>query len=92
MRTTVTLPDGLFRQAKALAAQQGRTLGSVVENGLRLELERAERGATMSAAEPLPTFGTGGVATGVDLSDNAALADLLDGVEATRPQRRRVSS
>jgi hypothetical protein len=38
MRTTVELPDELFRQAKARAALQGRALKAIVADGLRLVL------------------------------------------------------
>ncbi len=35
MKTTMDIPDSLFRQAKALAAAEKRTLRSLVEEGLR---------------------------------------------------------
>jgi len=38
MRTTIDLPDDLHRQAKARAALEGITLGSLIERGLRLAL------------------------------------------------------
>jgi len=39
MKTTVELPDLLYRQAKAEAALRGRKLKDLVEEGLRLVLE-----------------------------------------------------
>ena len=36
MKTTVELPDALYRQAKAEAALRGRKLRDLVEEGLRL--------------------------------------------------------
>jgi hypothetical protein len=39
MKTTVELPDTLYRQAKAEAALRGRKLKDMVEEGLRLVLE-----------------------------------------------------
>lgn len=45
MKTTVELPDPLYRQAKAEAALRGRKLKDLVEEGLRLVLE-APLGAT----------------------------------------------
>ena len=39
MKTTVELPDPLYRQAKAEAAMRGRKLRDLVEDGLRLVLE-----------------------------------------------------
>lgn len=38
MRTTVDIPDELFRRAKSEAALQGRKLKDLVEEGLRLVL------------------------------------------------------
>ncbi len=35
MRTTVDIPDDLYRQAKSEAALQGRRLRDIVEEGLR---------------------------------------------------------
>ena len=39
MKTTVEIPDELFRQAKAQAALQGIRLRDLVEHGLRLAIE-----------------------------------------------------
>lgn len=77
MRATIQLDDSLLRDAKALAARQGRTLTSLIEAGLRDQLARA---STPQAPGPkaLPTFKGGGLRPGVDLDDNAALRGLLD--------------
>jgi len=40
MRTTVDIPDELFRRAKSEAALRGRKLKDLVEDGLRLVLEK----------------------------------------------------
>jgi hypothetical protein len=40
MRTTVDIPDELFRRAKSEAALRGRKLKDLVEQGLRLVLEK----------------------------------------------------
>jgi hypothetical protein len=40
MRTTVDIPDELFRRAKSEAALRGRKLKDLVEEGLRLVLEK----------------------------------------------------
>ena len=39
MKTTVEVPDDLYRQAKAEAALRGRKLKDLVEEGLRLVLQ-----------------------------------------------------
>ena len=41
MKTTIELPDDLYRQAKSEAALDGRSLRDLVEEGLRLVLEEA---------------------------------------------------
>jgi len=40
MRTTVDIPDELFRRAKSEAALRGRKLKDLVEEGLRAVLEK----------------------------------------------------
>lgn len=76
MRTTIRLDDQLLRDAKAHAARTGRTLTAVIEDALRAALSRR----TQADERPeLPTFrGSGGLQPGVDLSNNAALLDLME--------------
>ena len=77
MRTTVTIDDGILDQAKHLAVREGRTMGSVLEDALRMFLERAE--VRPAAPLALPVFrGRPGLRPGVDLDDREALYDLLD--------------
>lgn len=74
MRTTLNLPDALVEQAKATAAREGRTLTSLLEEGLRAVLQdRAARPAVL-----LPAYGAGTGAVLVDLDDRTALAAALD--------------
>jgi len=49
MRTTVDIPDDLFRRAKSEAALRGRKLKDLVEEGLRLLL-----GMPQDKTEPPP--------------------------------------
>jgi predicted component of type VI protein secretion system len=46
MKTTVEVPDDLYRRAKAEAALRGRKVKDLIEEGLRLVLEtpRGKRG------------------------------------------------
>lgn len=76
MRTTVSIPDSLLREAKLAAAGAGRTLSDLVEDGLRLLLARPDRPS--SAMPALPVFGGSGLRPGVDLEDKEGLAELLD--------------
>ena len=43
MKTTVEVPDALYRKAKSMAALRGRKLKDLIEEGLRLVVE-APRG------------------------------------------------
>lgn len=75
MRTTIRIEDGLYRRAKAAAAEAGRPVGALIEDALRTYL--ASRDQPRTAAE-LPTYGGSGVLPGVDLSSNAALREAMD--------------
>ncbi|MGH7539170.1 MAG: type II toxin-antitoxin system VapB family antitoxin [Gemmatimonadales bacterium] len=77
MRTTVRLDATLLRQAKRRAAETGRTLTALIEEGLRTILGRPPVGASPGPGD-LPTSGTGGVRPGVDLDNSAALYDLME--------------
>jgi hypothetical protein len=46
VKTTVEIPDGLFRQAKAAAAQQGIPLKDLFTGALREQLRRGATGGT----------------------------------------------
>jgi hypothetical protein len=51
MRTTVDIPDELFRRAKSEAALRGRKLKDLVEEGLRLVVEK-ERPPEIAKKKP----------------------------------------
>jgi hypothetical protein len=76
-RTTVRLPDQLLAAAQAHARLTGRTFTDLLSDALRNELARAT--LPTRVCEPLPTYRGRGVAPGVDLSDAAALEDLMQG-------------
>ncbi len=77
MRTTLNLPDGLVAQAKARAASSGRTLTSLVEEGLRLVLEQHDT-PHPAASEPLPAYGQSSGRILIDLADRDAVWAALD--------------
>jgi Arc/MetJ family transcription regulator len=80
MRTTVRLDDDLLARAKAHAARSGTSLTKVIEDALRVLLERTE---TPRQTRPfkMVTFKGDGLQPGVDLDDSAALLDRMEGVE-----------
>ena len=75
MRTTLNLPDALVEAAKRRAHDEGRTLTSLVEEGLRTVLREH---ADDVPFEPLPTYGRPGGRVLVDLEDRDALWAALD--------------
>ena len=45
MRTTIDLPDPLFRELKAVAARRGKSLKAVIQTAVEEEIRRVERRA-----------------------------------------------
>lgn len=79
MRTTLDLDDHLLKEAKLLAAERGTTLTAMMEDALRIVVRRSDRAERRKRVR-LPTFGVPGEGfmPGVDISDNAALRELMD--------------
>ena len=77
MRVTVRLDDELWKQAKSVAAETGRTLSSVVEDALRTSLAR-QAANRRERIKLTVSDGDGGLIPGADISDSAALLDLMD--------------
>jgi hypothetical protein len=76
MRTTITLPDALFRAAKRAAQEQETTLSSLVANALRALLSRSEQ--VPAGHFSLVTFRGDGSLPGVDVSRTSALYEIDD--------------
>ena len=76
MRTTIDIDDALLRAAEARAARERTTLKAVVEQALRELLSDPKRG--VAAGPPIPVLHGQGMQPGVDLTDNAALEDLMN--------------
>jgi hypothetical protein len=77
MRTTLDLNEDLVAQAKAVAARERTTLTRLIEEGLRLRLQR--QALPLGTPPPLPVHaGEGGLATGVDPTSNRSLRDAAD--------------
>ena len=73
MRTTVTLPDHLYVEARRLAAQRKTSLTALLEEALRTLLADAHRQPETPAGGALPFMDGGKPRPGVDLSDTSAL-------------------
>ncbi len=79
MRTTIDLPDDLYRQVKVAAAREGVTLRSIIERGLRNELARLKAG---SYQLPDLSFGGQGISSDIDEEDWPTIRDMVYGVGA----------
>ena len=73
MKTTIELPDELYRRAKVAAAASGRTLKELVEEGLELALDTTAAARARPALGELMRDARGVVASGIaDLGSNPA--------------------
>lgn len=71
MKTTVEVPDDLYRRAKAEAALRGRKLKDLIEEGLRLVLASPQMARKRSSLAELMKDARGVVDSGVpDLASN----------------------
>ena len=64
MKTTLTISDDLFRQAKAYAALRGQTFGNLIEQSLRKVLldSPASRDSSKHWVQDLPRLSTSAAA------------------------------
>ncbi len=76
MRTTITIDDQVYRDAKALAAKSSRSVSELIEDAVRTALRSGA--APIGEVDPLPTFGRGGTVPGVDLTDRSSLLEAMD--------------
>ena len=79
MRTTVRLEDALINQAKREAERRGETLTALIEQGLRLVLAQSRTRRQREPVKLTVSEAGGGVLPGIDLNDNAALLDIMEG-------------
>jgi hypothetical protein len=76
VRTTLNLEDSLVREAKKRAAQEGRTLTSVIEEALRLLLTRPRQRAAYRLGWVVRR---GTRKPALDVADRDALYDHMEG-------------
>jgi len=81
MTTTIQLENELLEEAKAFAAESGKSLTAVIEEALRQTLAKRRQRAPKSDVK-LKTHGSGGLQPGVDLDNTSALLDLMDAPNA----------
>ena len=71
------LRDELLKRARERAAADGRTLTSLIEEGLERVLDKARPARTQRASLPV-SRARGGLLAGVDLNRSAELEDLMN--------------
>lgn len=91
MRTTVILPDELYRLAKERAREDGRTFTSLLEEALRREIRRRDLDDDGVRADVIlaPPSGIPGGEPLIDLTDKNAVAAALDADDFTVQQLQR---
>jgi predicted transcriptional regulator len=75
-RTTIRLPDDLMNRARKRAAEKGRTLTSLIEEGLKALLVEPKRATRKRIRLPV-SKASGGTLPGVDLNRSADLEDRM---------------
>lgn len=77
MRTTIRINDDLLKRAKKQAADEGRTLTSLVEDGLALVLSKP-KGSRRKRVELPVSKAAGGVLPGIDLNRSSDLEEVMN--------------
>jgi hypothetical protein len=76
MKTTVDIADALFESARRAAARENTTFRALIEEGLRMALDR-RRGKATSFTLRDASFTGDGLRPGIDLSDWDQLRALV---------------
>jgi hypothetical protein len=79
-RTTIRLPEELLERARHKAAAEGRTLTSLIEDGLRIVVSEPSKPKPKPEARSLPRISAakGGLMPGIDLAAPASLQEIDD--------------
>lgn len=86
-RTTVRLPGDLVRRAKRRAAADGRTLTSLIEDGLRTVLTQSNPAVKKKRVMPRVSKAVGRLAPGADVTRSSSLQEIDDLEYAERMKR-----
>ena len=87
MKTTLQLPDDLYREVKATAALTGRSVTSIVEESLRRFLADRVSEGTLPELPISPNqggFTEAFTATGIDFKNTDDVLTWLDEIEGRR--------
>jgi hypothetical protein len=86
-RTTIRLPEDLLGRARRKAAAEGRTLTSLIEDGLRTIVSESRRTEKRRRASPRVSKAGGGLMPGIDLTSPSTLQEADDLDDIRRVQR-----
>ena len=78
MKMTLDINDALLIRAKALSARERKSLTLLIEEGLRLRLQRGAVAAKKATAAIAIYRGKGGLVKGVNPLSNRAMFDAAD--------------
>ena len=78
MRTTIRMDNTLLVGAKDEANRRGTTLTSLIEQGVRLMIAQKDTAPSRPRITLPVSRAKGGLHPGVDLSNSAALLDLME--------------
>lgn len=88
MKTTLEMPDELFRRAKTLAAKRGLSLKQLVTTALERELEAPTPGTRSSKRKQAEVAASLHEFERISDQISAAWPEGISAVEAVREQRR----
>lgn len=77
-RTTVRLPEDLLARARRKAAAEGRTLTSLIEDGLRLVVSQKRKAEKGTRLLPPISKATGGLMPGIDITRISEIEEIDD--------------
>jgi predicted transcriptional regulator len=83
-RTTVRLPPDLVRRAKHKAAEQGRSLTALIEEGLRRVVDESRTAKPVARTLPRVSAAKGGLAPGMKWDRLSASVKEMDDLDYVR--------
>ena len=88
LRTTIRLPEELLIRAKRKAAAEGRTLTSLIEQGLRLVAARKVEPPSARRNDPPVSKARGGLRPGINWENLSSLVQEIDDLEYAERMKR----
>ena len=87
-RTTIRLPEELLMRAKRKAVAEGKTLTSLIEQGLRLVMSAKPEPRSAKHDDPPVSTAKGGLRPGFNWENLASQVQELDDLESLERSKR----